>query len=120
MPRCSSKKTEASRRAIGYDERMEITQEANFTVEQLKAILSDDSKMSGIPLVGGPAPEVLGNGSNVIGMPKTDEQTMNDEPRAGTPAYAEYRELMCSNNADEVSVASAATQRTVMTRSPAF
>ena len=54
--------------------------------------------MAEISAVGGPAPEALGNGSNVIGMPKMDEQEMNDEPRAGTPVYADYRALMCSNN----------------------
>ncbi len=108
------KKTEASRRAIGYDERMEVIQEANFTVEQLKAILSDDTKMAGIPVVGGPALEVLSNGSSVIGMPKAEEQTKNDEPRAGTSVYTDYRSLMSSDNDDQVSVVSEATQRTVM------
>ena len=45
-------KTEISRRAIGYDERVQIIRDSNFTVEQLKAILSDESKMAELSAAG--------------------------------------------------------------------
>ncbi len=67
---------------------MQILQETQFTVAELKAILSDDSKMIGILVM--------------------------NEPKASAPGYTDMRELMSNNNDDQESVASEATQRTVV------
>ena len=85
--------TEASR-DIAYVKRRRILQETKFTVEQLKEIRSDESKM--------------------LGMPVMDESTAVVEPKASAVDYTDLRGLMCSINDDLESVTSEATQRTVV------
>ncbi len=51
----------------------------------------------------------------MLGMPEMDEPTaMNYEPKPSATGYSDLRELMRSNNDDQESVVSEATQRTVM------
>ena len=75
--------TEANR-DVAYVKHRKILQDSKFTVEQLKAILSDESKM--------------------LGMPVMDEPTAMDEPKASAADYTDLRELMCSNNDDQLGV----------------